>query len=84
MGDDSFVASNVDLDKAAFYVPLDEGDKDEATADHWMASKVGVAHAYAPVDGVTTLVPRFKDNIDMLLQLQTLSFSHCAWSDQQT
>jgi hypothetical protein len=40
-GDDSYVASNVDLDKAVFYAPLGEGDEDEATADHQMASKVG-------------------------------------------
>ncbi len=68
-GDDSSVSSNVDENKAASYAPLGEGDKDEAAVDHRMASRSGLAHAYAPMNGVTTPVPRFKDDIDALLQL---------------
>ncbi len=48
-GDDSSVSSNVDLDTAASYAPLSKGDKDEAAVDHRMVSKMGVAHAYAPM-----------------------------------
>jgi hypothetical protein len=69
MGDNSSVSSNVDLVKAASYAPLGERDKDKTAVDHWMASKVGVAHANALVHGDTIPFPRFKDNIDTLLQL---------------
>jgi hypothetical protein len=57
----------VDLDKAASYAPLSKEHKDKAAADHWLASKMGVAHTYAPMDRLTTLVPKFKDDIDTLL-----------------
>jgi hypothetical protein len=66
-GDDSSISSGMDLDKAASYTPLSKGDKDKATSVHWLASKTRVAHTYAPMDRLTTLVPRFKDDIDALL-----------------
>ncbi len=52
-------------------VPAPDGaeDEDEAAANHRILIKLGAGHAYAPEDGLTTLVPRFRDNINPLLQL---------------
>ncbi len=49
--------------------PFDVEDEDKAAANHWILIKLGTGHAYAPEDGLTTPVPRFKDNINALLQL---------------
>ncbi len=44
-------------------------DKDKAAANHRILIKSGASHTYAPEDGVTTPVPRFRDDINALLQL---------------
>ena len=45
-------------------------DEDEAAANHRIMIKSGAAgHAYAPEDGLTTPVPRFRDAINALIQL---------------
>jgi hypothetical protein len=51
--------------------PTPEGveDEDEAAASHRIMLKSGAGHAYAPEDGLTTPVPRFRDDIDALIQL---------------
>ncbi len=51
--------------------PTPEGveDKDEAAASHRIMLKSCAGHAYAPEDGLTTPVPRFRDDIDALIQL---------------
>ncbi len=59
----------MDLDKAASYATLSKGDEVKAAAVHQLLRKMGVAHAYTPMDGLTTPVPRFKEDIDTLLQL---------------
>jgi hypothetical protein len=69
MGDDPSASPSAVVDGAISYAPLGEGDKDEAAAVHCLASKTGGAHAYSPMDGATTPVPRFKDDIEALLQL---------------
>jgi hypothetical protein len=68
-GDDPSGSPGAEVDGVISYTPLGEGDKDEATAVHCLASKTGGAHAYAPMDSITTPVPRFKDDIEALLQL---------------
>jgi hypothetical protein len=49
--------------------PFDVEDKDEAAANHRILIKSGAGHAYTPEDGLTTPVPRFRDDINTLLQL---------------
>ena len=44
-------------------------DEDEAAANHRIMIKSGAGYAYAPEDGLTTPVPRFKDDINALIQL---------------
>jgi len=44
-------------------------DEDETAANHWIMIKLGAGHAYAPEDGLTTPVPRFRDDINALIQL---------------
>jgi hypothetical protein len=69
MGDDPSASPSAEVDGAISYTPLGKGDEDEAAAVHCLASKMGGAHIYAPMDGITTPVPRFKDDIEALLQL---------------
>jgi hypothetical protein len=44
-------------------------DEDEAAANHRIMIKSGAGHAYSPEDGLTTPVPRFRDDINALIQL---------------
>jgi hypothetical protein len=44
-------------------------DEDKAAANHRIMIKSGAGHAYAPEDGLTTPVPRFRDDINALIQL---------------
>jgi len=44
-------------------------DEDEAAANHRIMIKSGIGHAYAPEDRLTTPVPRFRDDINTLIQL---------------
>ncbi len=44
-------------------------DKDEAVANHRILIKSGAGHTYTPEDGLTTPVPRFREDINALLQL---------------
>jgi hypothetical protein len=44
-------------------------DEDEAAANHRIMIKSGAGQAYAPEDGLTTPVPRFRDDINALIQL---------------
>jgi hypothetical protein len=83
-GNDSSVSFGMDLDKAASYAPLSRGDKDEAVVVHWLASKTRVAHTHAPMDRLTTPIPRFKDDIDTLLQVTNFEIPPLRMSDQQT
>ena len=62
-------AHGLDLSMAASYSPNCGEDEDEAAADHRLAVKLGAEHMYAPEDGFTTPVPRFKDDINALLRL---------------
>jgi hypothetical protein len=59
----------LDLDRAATYSPDFGEDEDKAAANHRLVVKLGEGHVYASTDGLTTPVPRFKDNINALLQL---------------
>jgi len=54
---------------AASYSANGGADEDEAAANHRLAVKLGDEHVYAPEDGFTTPVPRFKDDINALLRL---------------
>jgi hypothetical protein len=62
-------AHSLDLDLAALFSAMCGKYKDEAAANHRLAVKLGKEHVYAPEDGFTTPVPRFKDNISALLRL---------------
>ncbi len=44
-------------------------DEDKAAANHRILIKLDAGHAYTPEDGLTTPVPRFRNNINALLQL---------------
>ncbi len=44
-------------------------DEDKAAANHRIWIKSGAGHAYAPEDGQTTPVPRFREDINAFLQL---------------
>ncbi len=68
-GDDSSINSDVDLSKSGTLGHLGGGDEDKAAASHRVATKIGLAHVYAPADGVTTPNPRLKNDIYALLQL---------------
>jgi len=59
----------LNLSMAASYSPNCGEDEDEAAANHRLAVKLGEEHVYAPEDGFTTPVPRFKDDINTLLRL---------------
>ena len=62
-------AHGLDLGMAASYSANGGEDEDEAAANHRLAIKLGEEHVYAPEDGFTTPVPRFKDDINALLRL---------------
>jgi hypothetical protein len=59
----------LDLSLAASYSADKAEDEDMARANHRVKKKMGKAHPYAPDDGFTTPVPRFKDDIAALRQL---------------
>jgi len=44
-------------------------DEDAAAANHRIMIKSGAGHAYAPENGLTIPVPRFRDDINTLIQL---------------
>ena len=48
--------------------PMGEG-AEGAAANHRLVVKLGEEHVYAPEDGFTTPVPRFKDDINALIRL---------------
>ena len=52
--------------------PDDMEDKDEVAANHWILIKLGAGHSYAPEDGLTPPVPRFRDGINAFLQQTNL------------
>ena len=54
------------------YVPRKQVTEDEAGLDHHMAARTGKPIAHAPADGVTTAVPRLKDDIAALRNLSDL------------
>ena len=62
-------AHGLNLDMAASYSPNCGEDEDEAAANHRLVVKLGEEHVYAPEDGFTTPVPRFKSDINALLRL---------------
>jgi hypothetical protein len=62
-------AHGLDLDMAVLYSPTLGTDEDEAAADHQLVIKSGNKHLYAPGDGLTTPVPRLKDDVQALQQL---------------
>jgi hypothetical protein len=61
----------IDLSLSASYLVEHVGDQDEAPANHQTNLKAGhdMMYAYAPVDGFTTPVRRFKDDIAALTRL---------------
>jgi hypothetical protein len=59
----------MDLSLSASYSVEHAGDQDEAPANHWINLKAGYDVLYAPVDGFTTPVQRFKDDIAALTRL---------------
>jgi len=59
----------LDLSIAASYSADKAEDEDMAGANHRVRKKMGEAHPYAPNDGFTTPVPRFRDDIAALQQL---------------
>ena len=59
----------LDLSLAASYSADKAEDEDMAGANPRARKKVGKAHPYAPDDGFTTLVPRFRDDITALQKL---------------
>jgi hypothetical protein len=59
----------MDLSMAATYLANHAKDEDVAGANHRVRLKMGDSSVYAPDDGLTVSVPRFKDNIAALRQL---------------
>jgi hypothetical protein len=59
----------MNLSMASTYSANHAKDKDVAGANHHVRLKVGDSRVYAPDDGFTVPVPRFKDNIAALQQL---------------
>jgi hypothetical protein len=59
----------LDLSLAASYSADKAEDEDMAGANHQVKKKMEKAHPYAPDDGFTTPVPRFRDDIAALQQL---------------
>ncbi len=59
----------MDSSLSASYLVEHAGDQDEAPANHWINLKAGHDVVYAPVDGFTTLVRCFKDDIAALTRL---------------
>ncbi len=51
--DNSSINSDVDLSESGTLGHLGGGDEDKAAASHRVATKIGLAHAYAPADGVS-------------------------------
>jgi len=54
---------------ATSYSPNCGKDEDKAAVNHRLSVKLVEEHVYAPEDGFTTPVPRFKDDINALLRL---------------
>jgi hypothetical protein len=67
--DDSSITSVAETGLLGPHARPGEGGDDEAVTSHRMATKIGVAHAYAPSSGFTTQVPRFKLDVDALFRL---------------
>ncbi len=59
----------INLSLSASYSVEHAGDHDEAPANHWINLKAGHDMLYAPVDGFTTPVWHFKDDIAALTRL---------------
>jgi hypothetical protein len=59
----------LDLSLAASYLADQAEDKDVVGVNHRLRTRLGEGQVYAPGDGLTDLVPRFKDNIAALRQL---------------
>ncbi len=59
----------LDLSLAALYLVERAEDEDVAWASHRLKLKGGYEGLYAPLDGFTTPVPRFKEDIAALMQL---------------
>jgi hypothetical protein len=60
----------LDLSLAASYLADQAEDEDVAGANHRLRTRLGEGQVYAPRDGLTDPVPRFKDNIADLRQLR--------------
>jgi hypothetical protein len=59
----------LDLSLAASYSADQAEDNDVAGVNHWLRTRLGEGQVYAPGDGLTNPVPRFKDDIAALRQL---------------
>ncbi len=59
--------NGLDLSLAASYLADKAEDEDMAGANHCIRTRMGKGQVYAPGDGLTDPVPRFKDDLEALI-----------------
>jgi hypothetical protein len=59
----------LNIDFASTFMTGQVEDEDTAAANHRMCGKFGKEHVYAPADGMTSPVPRLRDDVAALLKL---------------
>jgi hypothetical protein len=61
--------NGLDLSLPASYLADKAEDEDMAGANHCVRTRMGKDQVYAPGDGLNEPVPRFKDDLEALIQL---------------